>query len=160
MDHDSGQGNEQQSNEDPPGIFEHLPVVPAADPTQPGTVELGAFSISLNVADLEASREFYEKLGFATTGGDPDQGWLILTNGECVLGLFHGMFERNILTFNPGLTNRMERLASFTDLRDIQAQLESGGLPLETRVEPDTTGAGSITLIDPDGNPVLIDQFF
>lgn len=160
MDDDSGQGNEGQGTEDTPGLFDHLPVVPAADATQPGTVELGAFSVSLNVADLDASREFYEKLGFVVTGGDAEQGWLILLNGESVLGLFHGMFDRNILTFNPGLTNRMERLASFTDVRDIQAQLEAVGLALETRVEPDTTGAGSVTLIDPDGNPVLIDQFF
>jgi catechol 2,3-dioxygenase-like lactoylglutathione lyase family enzyme len=142
------------------GIFDDLPVVPAAGDTQPGTVELGAFSVSLNVADLAASREFYEQLGFVVTGGDPDQGWLILKNGEAILGLFHGMFERNILTFNPGLTNRMERLASFTDVRDVQAQLEAAGLTLVTRTEPDTSGAGSITLIDPDGNPILIDQFF
>ena len=142
------------------GGFDDLPVVLAAGDTQPGTVELGAFSVSLKVADLAASREFYEKLGFVVTGGDPDQGWLILNNGESILGLFHGMFERNILTFNPGLTNRMERLASFTDVRDVQAQLEAAGITLETQVEPGTTGAGSITLVDPDGNPVLIDQFF
>ncbi len=160
MDNDSGPGNEGEGDEAPAGIFDHLPVVPAADAAQPGTVELGAFSVSLNVADLDASREFYEKLGFVATGGDADQGWLILANGETVLGLFHGMFDRNILTFNPGLTNRMERLASFTDVRDIQAQLEAAGLALETQVESDTTGAGSVTLIDPDGNPVLIDQFF
>lgn len=91
---------------------------------------------------------------------DAGQGWLILKNGETILGLFHGMFERNMLTFNPGLTNRMERIESFTDVRDVQAQLEAAGLSLEARVEDDTTGAGSITLIDPDGNPVLIDQFF
>lgn len=142
------------------GIFAHLPVVAEADPTQPGSVELGAFRLSLNVADLDASRAFYAKLGFVVVGGDADQGWLILRNGEVILGLFHGMFERNILTFNPGLTDRMERLTSFPDVRDIQDQLRAAGVTLETRVERDTTGAGSIKLIDPDGSPVLIDQFF
>lgn len=150
----------RQEGDEAAGIFDHLPVVPSADATQPGTVELGAFSVSLNVADLDASRDFYEKLGFVVTGGDAGQGWLILINGEAVLGLFHGMFDRNILTFNPGLTNRMERLGSFTDVREVQARLDDAGLALETRVELDSTGAGSITLIDPDDNPVLIDQFF
>lgn len=140
--------------------FDDLPRVPAADASQPGSVELGAFSISLNVADLEASRDFYQRLGFVVTGGEADQGWLILRNGESILGLFHGMFERNILTFNPGLTNRMERLESFTDVREVQARLEAAGLTPQTRVDPDGSGAGSITLLDPDGNPVLIDQFF
>jgi catechol 2,3-dioxygenase-like lactoylglutathione lyase family enzyme len=142
------------------GMFDRLPVRPSADDSQPGTLELGAFSVSLAVADLDASRRFYEKLGFVAVGGDADEGWLILKNGESTLGLFHGMFDRNILTFNPGLTGRMERLESFTDVRDIQERLDAAGLPLETRVEPATSGAASITLIDPDGNPVLIDQFF
>jgi catechol 2,3-dioxygenase-like lactoylglutathione lyase family enzyme len=154
MDSDAGQEDDEAR-----GLFDQLPLVPRAV-TQPGQVELGAFSVSLAVADLDASRVFYEKLGFEVTGGDAGQGWLILKNGETILGLFHGMFERNMLTFNPGLTNRMERIESFTDVRDVQAQLEAAGLPLEARVEDDTTGAGSITLIDPDGNPVLIDQFF
>ena len=148
------------SDDTPELNFDDLPRVPASDPTRPGTLELGAFSISLNVADLDASRSFYEKLGFAVTGGDASQGWLILANGETILGLFHGMFERNILTFNPGLTNRLERLDEFTDVRDLQAELEAAGLTLETRADPDTGGAASITLIDPDGNPILIDQFF
>lgn len=145
--------DERGSDDNAPGIFDDLPVIDTADAGLPGSVELGAFSISLSVANLDASRGFYERLGFVVTGGEAEQGWLILKNGESTLGLFHGMFEGNILTFNPGLTNRMERLASFTDVRDIQEQLEAAGLPLKTRVDAGTTGAGSITLIDPDGNP-------
>ena len=91
-----------------------LPTVPSADPDLPGELELGAFSVSLNVADLGASRAFYEALGFVVTGGDPAHNYLILKNGESTIGLFHGMFEGNILTFNPGLTNRMERLEELT----------------------------------------------
>lgn len=139
---------------------EALPTVAAADDSLPGTLELGAFSLSLAVADLDASRRFYEALGFEVTGGDADGGWLILKNGESTLGLFHGMFERNIVTFNPGLTSRMERLESFTDVREIERRLRAAGLELETAPEPGTEGAASITLVDPDGNPVLIDQFF
>ena len=140
--------------------FDEMPTVPAALPGLPGSIELGAFSISLDVADLEASRVFYEKLGFVVTGGGAEQSYLILKNGETTLGLFHGMFERNILTFNPGLTNRMELLASFTDVREIQAGLEEAGLELMTRADPATTGPASLTLVDPDGKRVLIDQFF
>lgn len=138
-----------------------LPAVPQADPDLPGSMELGAFSISLNVADLESSRRFYEALGFEVTGGDADAGYLILKNGESTLGLFHGMFDRNILTFNPGLTNRMERIESFADVREIQTRLREAGIELATEVDADSdAGPASITLIDPDGNPVLIDQFF
>lgn len=137
-----------------------MPSVEHSDPSLPGTLELGVFSLSLNVADLDASREFYEKLGFAVTGGDADDGWLILKNGETTLGLFHGMFNRNMLTFNPGLTARMERLEHFTDVREIRRRLEAVGLAVDSAIEPESDGAGSITLIDPDGNPVLIDQFF
>ena len=123
-------------------------------------MDLGAFSISLTVKDLDASRQFYEKLGFEVTGGEADKGWLILKNGEAILGLFHGMFEKNILTFNPGLDNRMNRLEEFTDVRDIQKRLEEQGLELDTRTDESTSGAASLTLSDPDGNPILIDQFF
>ncbi len=140
--------------------FDGMPLAESALPGLPGTIELGAFSISLNVADLGVSRDFYEKLGFEVTGGAVEQGYLILKNGETTLGIFHGMFERNILTFNPGLTERMERLRSYTDIREIQARLEEAGLELAERPEPGSTGPASITLIDPDGNPVLIDQFF
>ena len=123
-------------------------------------MDLGAFSISLAVKDLQASRAFYEKLGFEVTGGGTEQNYLILKNREIIIGLFQGMFEKNILTFNPGLTNRMERLEEFTDVREIQRDLKQEGLPLATEADENTTGAASITLTDPDGNPILIDQFF
>ena len=127
----------------------------------PGNLELGAFSISLNVADLEVSRVFYEKLGFEVSGGDPAHNYLLLKNGETTIGIFHGMFEGSILTFNPGLTNRMEKLESFEDIRTIQTRLKEAQLELDTEVQADNTaGAGSITLTDPDGNNILIDQFF
>ncbi len=126
----------------------------------PGNLELGAFSISLAVADLEVSRAFYEKLGFETTGGSADENYLILVNGTTIIGLFHKMFEDNILTFNPGLSNSMEQLGEFTDVREIERHLELKGLKLEEHTEEGSTGAAHITLIDPDGNPILIDQFF
>jgi catechol 2,3-dioxygenase-like lactoylglutathione lyase family enzyme len=139
-----------------------LPTVPSADHDLPGTMELGAFSVSLNVSDLEASRAFYEKLGFVQTGGDADHGYLILKNGEATIGIFRGMFEGNILTFNPGLTNRMERVEEFLDVREIQSKLEAADVELETPVDPEAgdEGPASITLTDPDGNAILIDQFF
>ena len=137
---------------------DELPVVPAAAGL-PGRLELGAFSVSLSVADLDASRGFYEKLGFEVTGGAAEHDYLILKNGETTIGLFHGMFEGNILTFNPGLTTRMERLESYTDVRTVQASLEEQGMLLQTRAEGEA-GPASITLSDPDGNAVLIDQFF
>ncbi|MCK5489093.1 MAG: VOC family protein [Gemmatimonadetes bacterium] len=123
-------------------------------------MDLGAFSISLTVKDLNASRAFYEKLGFEATGGSEEESYLILMNGEALIGLFQGMFDKNILTFNPGLTNRKERLEEFTDVREIQRSLKEQGIEVMTEVDEDTTGAGSLTLVDPDGNPVLIDQFF
>ena len=138
---------------------EELPVVPAAPTGLPGSLELGAFSVSLSVADLDSSRAFYEKLGFEVTGGAAEHNYLILKNGETTIGLFHGMFEGNILTFNPGLTNRMERLETYTDVRTVQTSLEDQGVGLETRAEGEV-GPASITLSDPDGNAVLIDQFF
>jgi catechol 2,3-dioxygenase-like lactoylglutathione lyase family enzyme len=140
-----------------PGSF---PTVASADASLPGTVELGVFSLSLSVADLDASVEFYGKLGFVVTGGDAESGWVILKNGETTLGLFHAMFERNMLTFNPGLTPRMERIEQFTDIRDLQRSLEAAGLTVDSAIEPGSSGPGSLTLIDPDGNPILIDQFF
>ena len=140
--------------------FAGLPTVAEAPAGLPGTVELGEFSVSLAVADLDRSRTFYEKLGFVVDGGDADAGWLILRNGETTLGLFAGMFEGNILTFNPGLTPRRERLERFTDVRDIDRALRDAGLEPERHIEPDSTGAGHLTLTDPDGNAILIDQFF
>ena len=121
-------------------------------------MELGAFSISLPVKDLAASRTFYEKLGFAVTGGEAEQGWLILKNGQTVIGLFQGMFERPMLTFNPGWGQDAKPLESFTDIRELQDHLKSQGLALESEVEPGSSGPASVMLIDPDGNPILIDQ--
>lgn len=143
-------------------MFDELPTVPSADADLPGTMELGAFSMSLNVADLAASQRFYEALGFAVTGGDPEHNYLILKNGETTIGLFHGMFEHNILTFNPGLTNRMERIEEFLDVRAIQERLEAAGIELEAAVADDAgdSGPAHVIVVDPDGNPVMIDQFF
>lgn len=143
-------------------MFDELPTVPSADADLPGTMELGAFSMSLNVADLAKSRAFYEALGFEVTGGDAEHDYLILKNGETTIGLFHGMFEWNILTFNPGLTNRMERIEEFTDVRAIQERLQAAGIDLEAAVAEDAgdTGPAHIIVVDPDGNPVMIDQFF
>lgn len=138
-----------------------LPTVPSSDSSLPGELELGAFSVSLSVADLDRSRAFYEQLGFVVAGGDADHDYLILKNGETTIGLFHGMFEGNILTFNPGLTNRMERIETFTDVRDIQATLDASNTPITQRIDPEATeGPASMTLVDPDGNAILIDQFF
>lgn len=121
-------------------------------------MELGAFSVSLAVKDLQASRAFYEKLGFSAMGGDASQGWLILKNGSTVIGLFQSMFDRNILTFNPGWDQSAQPLASFTDVREIQASLEAEGVEITTRADPDTTGPAHIILSDPDGNVVMLDQ--
>lgn len=122
-------------------------------------MELGAFSISLAVADLAASKEFYEKLGFTETGGDAEQGWLIMVNPPAVIGLFQGMFDKNILTFNPGLVLGDEQPDSFTDVREIQARLQAAGLEPIEQVDPDKPdGPAHISLVDPDGNPILIDQ--
>jgi predicted lactoylglutathione lyase len=123
-------------------------------------MDLGAFSISLTVKDLNVSRAFYERLGFEVTGGSEEESYLILINGEAIIGLFQGMFDKNILTFNPGLNNRTERLEAFTDVREIQRSLKEQGVKIVTEVDEGTSGAGSIELVDPDGNPVLIDQFF
>lgn len=123
-------------------------------------MELGAFSISLTVTDLEASRAFYEKLGFEVAGGDAGSDYLILRNGETILGLFQGMFDKNILTFNPGLDNRMQRHYGFTDVREIQAALVARGLEPVRKAAGGDSGPTSIVLEDPDGNPILIDQFF
>jgi catechol 2,3-dioxygenase-like lactoylglutathione lyase family enzyme len=123
-------------------------------------MRLGTFSISLNVKDLAASRAFYEKLGFAVIGGQAEHRYLILRNAdEVVIGLFQGMFERNMLTFNPGWNARCENVDPFTDVRKLQARLEAEGLTLDSRVDPAAgSGPGYITLTDPDGNPILIDQ--
>jgi catechol 2,3-dioxygenase-like lactoylglutathione lyase family enzyme len=121
-------------------------------------MELGAFSISLTVKDIEASRAFYEKFGFKVFGGDASQNWLILKNGDHVIGLFQGMFERNMLTFNPGWDNNAKRLDTFTDVRDLQRQLKAQGVELVIEADEHTTGPASFIAVDPDGNPVLVDQ--
>ena len=121
-------------------------------------MELGAFSISLAVKDIEASRAFYEKFGFKSFGGDATQNWLILKNGECIIGLFQGMFEKNILTFNPGWDGNADKLATFTDVRDLQRQLKALGVQLVTEADETTTGPASLVAVDPDGNPILLDQ--
>ena len=121
-------------------------------------MELGNFSVSLAVKDLAASRAFYEKLGFEVTAGEAEQNWLILQNGDCTIGLFQGMFERNLLTFNPGWDARSQPLHEFTDVRDIQRHLRDQGLSLAAEADESTTGPASLMVIDPDGNPVLIDQ--
>lgn len=119
---------------------------------------LGCFSVSLTVKDLMASREFYQKLGFSDMGGNPDHGYLIMKNGRCLIGIFQGMFEKNILTFNPGWDESAQNLDDFTDVRALADQLEAAGLSLIERPDADSEGPAHITLEDPDGNPILIDQ--
>lgn len=121
-------------------------------------MQLGAFSISLAVKDLAASRAFYEKLGFKEFGGNASQNWLIMKNGDHIVGLFQGMFEKNMLTFNPGWDQDAKPLDGFTDVREIQRQLKEQGVALASEADETTTGPASIIVIDPDGNPVLIDQ--
>ncbi|HEX9924155.1 MAG TPA: VOC family protein [Anaerolineae bacterium] len=121
-------------------------------------MQLGAFSVSLNVKNIEASRAFYEKLGFKVFGGDASQGWLILKNGDHVIGLFQGMFEKNILTFNPGWDQNANTLDSFTDVRELQRQLKANGIEFQTEADETTTGPASFIILDPDGNPILVDQ--
>ena len=121
-------------------------------------MNLGAFSVSLAVKDLAASRHFYETLGFKQFAGDADQQWLIMKNGDHLIGLFQGMFEKNIMTFNPGWDQDANETESFTDVRALQAQLKNSGLTLDIEADEETTGAASIMLTDPDGNQILIDQ--
>lgn len=131
--------------------------------TTPGTsstpsMDLGNFSVSLSVKDLAASHAFYEKLGFRQVGGDASQNWLILQNGQATIGLFHGMFEGNILTFNPGWDREGNNVDPFTDVREIQRMLQQRGIELSAKADETSTGPAHITLIDPDGNAILIDQ--
>ncbi|MEO0467197.1 MAG: VOC family protein [Pseudomonadota bacterium] len=121
-------------------------------------MKVGAFSISLSVKDLAASKAFYEKLGFSDLGGDASHGYLILKNGDAVIGLFQGMFEGNIITFNPGWDQDAQPVDGFDDVRAIQASLQDAGVELQTEADASTKGPASITLIDPDGNAILIDQ--
>ena len=121
-------------------------------------MELGAFSVSLTVADLGRSRRFYETLGFRVTGGDAEHGYLILANGTTTLGLFHGMFDKNILTFNPGWNGPYDEAKAFTDVREIAQRLEAAGIEFTDQNLPESGGPGHVAFLDPDGNPVLIDQ--
>ena len=121
-------------------------------------MELGAFSISLTVKDIEVSKEFYEKLGFEFFGGDISQNWLIMKNGDQVIGLFQGMFDKNTLTFNPGWDSNAQELDTFTDVREIQRQLKERGVEFISEADESTTGPASFIVVDPDGNPILVDQ--
>ncbi|WP_394186278.1 VOC family protein [Metabacillus halosaccharovorans] len=121
-------------------------------------MKLGAFSVSLSVKDINKSKSFYENLGFEVLGGDITQNWLIMKNDSSVIGLFQGMFEDNILTFNPGWNQNAENLDSFTDIRDIQKQLKAKGMNLTSEADETTEGPASFTIKDPDGNLILIDQ--
>ena len=121
-------------------------------------MKLGAFSVSLSVKDINTSKLFYENLGFQVFGGDITQNWLIMKNESCIIGLFQGMFEKNILTYNPGWNENAENLNSFTDIRDIQKQLKAKGIKILSEADETTEGPASFTIEDPDGNPILVDQ--
>lgn len=121
-------------------------------------MELGAFSVSLAVKDIKASREFYEKLGFTKFGGEESQNWLIMKNGDHVMGLFQGMFENNVLTFNPGWNQDAQQVDSFTDVREIQKELKNSGVPILNEADESTSGPASFIVVDPDGNSILFDQ--
>jgi len=122
------------------------------------TMKLGNFSVSLAVADIQASLAFYTKLGFEKIGGDEAQKWLILRNGDTKIGLFQGMFEGNLMTFNPGWDSNGDPLSEFTDIRALQKQLKAQGVELTTEADETTTGPASLTMVDPDGNAILFDQ--
>lgn len=121
-------------------------------------MELGSFSVSLAVKDINASKQFYEKLGFKVVMADISENWLILKNGEHVIGLFQGMFKKNILTFNPGWDQDTQKLESFTDVRELQRQLKAKGMQFLSEADEAATGPGSFMLLDPDGNTILVDQ--
>ena len=121
-------------------------------------MKLGAFSVSLTVKDITVSKAFYEKLGFQVLGGNIDQNWLIMKNDNCIIGLFQGMFEKNILTFNPGWNENAENLESFTDIRELQKQLKEQGVPMLTEADESSEGPAHFTIEDPDGNQILVDQ--
>ena len=121
-------------------------------------MKLGAFSISLTVKDIQASRDFYEKFGFEIFHGNVSENWLIMKKGDSVIGLFQGMFDKNILTFNPGWDNEARELDSFTDVREIQRQLKAQGVEFMNEADDSTSGPASFMVLDPDDNPILVDQ--
>lgn len=121
-------------------------------------MQLGNFSVSLTVKDIHSSKSFYEKLGFKSVSGNLDQNWVVMQNGDTKIGLFQGMFEKNILTFNPGWNANADALDEFLDVREIQKTLQAAGVELTTTADPASTGPAHIAFLDPDGNPILIDQ--
>ena len=121
-------------------------------------MELGAFSVSLAVSDIEASKQFYQKLGFTVFGGDQSQNWLIMKNGPHVIGLFQGMFEKNILTFNPGWDSNAQPVGKFTDVRELQRELKKRGIAMISEADETSAGPASFMIADPDGNTILVDQ--
>jgi len=138
--------------------YRAVSVTPLIDHTEREPMQLGAFSVSLAVKDLAASRAFYEKLGFEKVGGDAAQNWLVLGNGTTKVGLFQGMFEDNILTFNPGWAQDKTPLDTFEDVREIQARLKAAGVELLVEADPESDGVAHIVLQDPDGNQIMFDQ--
>lgn len=122
------------------------------------TMDLGNFSVSLTVKDLKVSQQFYEKFGFKQVGGDPAKNWVVLKSGNQKIGLFQGMFEKNMLTFNPGWDGNAQKLESFTDVRELQKQLKAQGVKLTTEADETTAGPAYFMAVDPDGNPILVDQ--
>jgi catechol 2,3-dioxygenase-like lactoylglutathione lyase family enzyme len=121
-------------------------------------MKLGSFSVSLNVKDIGASQAFYEKLGFAPFAGDPTQGWLILRNGDSLIGLFFGIIQADTMTFNPGWDQNAQNIDEFEDVRDIQKRLKADGIAFVTEADETTSGPTSFVVLDPDGNPILVDQ--
>ena len=121
-------------------------------------MKLGAFSVSLTVKDIHASKAFYEKLGFTQFGGEIEQNWVIMKNGDTIIGLFQGMFENNILTFNPGWDQNAQEVPGYTDVRDLQKELKEKGVSFESEADQSTEGPASFIITDPDGNTILVDQ--
>ncbi len=134
------------------------PATPSSASNGGPGMDLGAFSVSLNVKDIEASRAFYEKFGFKPFMGEAAKKWLIMKNGDHVIGLFQGVFERNILTFNPGWNSNAQKVASFTDVRELQRRLKAQGVKLVNEADESTRGPASFIAVDPDGNPIVVDQ--
>ena len=132
--------------------------ITAANAERSNPMQLGAFSISLTVKDIEASKNFYEKFGFKVVSGNAKQKWLVLGNGDHKIGIFQGMFEKNMMTFNPGWNQNAAKVDSFTDIRELQRQLKAKGVLLQYEADEKTSGPASFIAIDPDGNPILVDQ--
>ena len=132
--------------------------IAASNAERSNPMQLGAFSISLTVKDIEASKNFYEKFGFKVVAGNAKQKWLVLGNGDHKIGIFQGMFEKNMMTFNPGWNQNAAKADSFTDIRELQRQLKAKGVMLQKEADEKTSGPASFIAVDPDGNPILVDQ--